>query len=175
MNSGFSIRRIGLESLIELQRISRITFEESFAAFNKTEDMQLYFNSALSLNQLTCEIQSEHSEFYLAFKEGIPIGYLKINSHSEAAQTDEKYGLEIERIYLKRSFQGKHMGKQMLNKAINRAKDLGFNQIWLGVWEHNHRAISFYQNNGFIPFGSQCFILGTDTQTDILMRLNLIK
>lgn len=175
MNSGFSIRRIGLESLIELQRISRITFEESFAAFNKTEDMQLYFNSALSLNQLTFEIQSEHSEFYLAFKEGIPIGYLKINSHSEAAQTDEKYGLEIERIYLKRSFQGKNMGKQMLNKAINRAKDLGFNQIWLGVWEHNHRAISFYQNNGFIPFGSQFFILGTDTQTDILMRLNLIK
>lgn len=171
MNSGFSIKRIGLESLIELQRISRITFEESFAAFNKAEDMQLYFDSALSLDQLTLEMQSEHTEFYLAFMEEILIGYLKINSHSEASQADEKDGLEIERIYLKRSFQGKHLGKQMLNKAINRAKDLGFNQIWLGVWEHNHRAISFYHKNGFIPFGSQFFVLGTDKQTDILMRL----
>lgn len=175
MNSGFSIKRIGLESLIELQRISRITFEESFAAFNKAEDMQLYFDSALSLDQLTLEMQSEHTEFYFAYQEETLTGYLKIILHSDALNPNERYGLEIERIYIKRTFQGKFIGQHLLDKAINRAKELGLIQVWLGVWEHNHRAISFYHKNGFIPFGSQFLVLGTDRQTDILMRLNLIK
>jgi GNAT superfamily N-acetyltransferase len=171
MNLGFSIKRIRLESLTELQHISRITFEESFAAFNQAKDMQLYFENAFSLEQLTLEIQSEHSEFYFAYQEETLTGYLKINLHSDALRPNEKYGLEIERIYVKHSFQGKHIGQHILDKAINRAHELGFIQVWLGVWEHNHRAISFYRRNGFIPFGSQYFVLGTDRQTDILMRL----
>jgi GNAT superfamily N-acetyltransferase len=171
MNLGFSIKRIRLESLNELQCISRITFEESFAAFNQAKDMQLYFENAFSLEQLTLEIQSEHSEFYFAYQEETLIGYLKINLHSDALYPNEKYGLEIERIYVKHSFQGKHIGQHILDKAINRAHELGFIQVWLGVWEHNHRAISFYRRNGFIPFGSKYFVLGTDRQTDILMHL----
>lgn len=171
MNSGFSIKRIRLESLNELQHISRITFEESFASFNTANDMQLYFDNALSLDQLAIEIQSEHSEFYLAYEQETLIGYLKINLQSRDLPPKEKYGLEIERIYVKQSFQGKHIGQLILDKAISRAKELGFIQVWLGVWEHNHRAISFYRRNGFVPFGSKCFMLGTDKQTDILMHL----
>lgn len=40
----------------------------------------------------------------------------------------------------------------------------------LGVWEHNHRALRFYEKNGFIAFGTHIFQLGNDQQTDILMK-----
>jgi diamine N-acetyltransferase len=43
--------------------------------------------------------------------------------------------------------------------------------VWLGVWEHNSRAINFYKKNGFVEFDKHIFKLGDDEQTDILMKL----
>jgi ribosomal protein S18 acetylase RimI-like enzyme len=45
--------------------------------------------------------------------------------------------------------------------------------IWLGVWEKNTRAIKFYQKNGFEAFDKHTFKLGSDAQTDIMMRKKL--
>ena len=45
--------------------------------------------------------------------------------------------------------------------------------IWLGVWEKNEKAIKFYRKNGFIEFDKHIFVLGSDRQTDILMKLEL--
>jgi ribosomal protein S18 acetylase RimI-like enzyme len=42
--------------------------------------------------------------------------------------------------------------------------------VWLGVWEKNLRAISFYEKNGFIAFDQHIFQLGDDRQTDIMMK-----
>jgi ribosomal protein S18 acetylase RimI-like enzyme len=43
--------------------------------------------------------------------------------------------------------------------------------LWLGVWEHNPRAIAFYRKRGFQDVGSHEFLLGQDRQTDRLMVL----
>jgi len=50
----------------------------------------------------------------------------------------------------------------------------GFKTVWLGVWEHNPKAIAFYEKWGFEKFGAHSFMLGTDAQTDLLMKKNLI-
>ncbi|NLA43929.1 GNAT family N-acetyltransferase, partial [Candidatus Saccharibacteria bacterium] len=42
-----------------------------------------------------------------------------------------------------------------------------------GVWEHNDKAIRFYEKLGFRPFGEHLFMLGSDPQTDLLMRLDV--
>jgi ribosomal protein S18 acetylase RimI-like enzyme len=41
--------------------------------------------------------------------------------------------------------------------------------VWLGVWEHNPRAIAFYKKYGFISVGEHPFPLGGDLQRDIVM------
>ena len=55
------------------------------------------------------------------------------------------------------------------------AKDRKADYVWLGVWEDNPRAISFYRKNGFVEFDKHIFVLGDDEQTDILMKLELTK
>ena len=47
--------------------------------------------------------------------------------------------------------------------------------VWLGVWEENARAISFYRKNNFVEFDKHIFKLGSDEQTDIMMKLHLNK
>jgi ribosomal protein S18 acetylase RimI-like enzyme len=45
----------------------------------------------------------------------------------------------------------------------------GSGVAWLGVWEHNPRAITFYGKLGFVACGEQVFPLGNDPQRDIVM------
>ena len=61
----------------------------------------------------------------------------------------------------------------MYQKAFSIAKELQKKYIWLGVWEKNERALEFYKKNGFVAFDQHIFTLGTDVQTDILMKLEL--
>ncbi len=158
------IVQVGLSELSLLQEISKNTFEETFAAFNTKEDMTHYFEHNLSLDQLALELQSPASSFYFIYVEEELSGYMKLN----ISET-----FEIERIYILKKFQGKGIGNTLMNFAIDQSKSLGFNSLWLGVWEHNTKAISFYKSLGFQPFGEHDFLLGSDLQRDILMRLDL--
>jgi ribosomal protein S18 acetylase RimI-like enzyme len=40
---------------------------------------------------------------------------------------------------------------------------------WLGVWEHNPRAIAFYRKSGFVEVGDHVFPVGRDPQRDVVM------
>jgi diamine N-acetyltransferase len=51
------------------------------------------------------------------------------------------------------------------------ARSRGARTLWLGVWEHNPRAISFYVKCGFRDIGSQDFWVGADRQTDRVMAM----
>ncbi len=66
------------------------------------------------------------------------------------------------------------MGQVLYNQAIDIAKKKKATYVWLGVWEENPRAISFYKKNGFVEFDKHIFKLGDDEQTDIMMKLMLV-
>jgi ribosomal protein S18 acetylase RimI-like enzyme len=92
-----------------------------------------------------------------------------------ASQTElnDNSALEIERIYVTQAYQGKKVGQQLYEKAIQVAKEKGVEYIWLGVWEENHKAIQFYTKNGFTAFDKHIFTLGDEEQTDIMMKLSI--
>ncbi|GJH39565.1 hypothetical protein RCZ04_01150 [Capnocytophaga sp. HP1101] len=83
--------------------------------------------------------------------------------------------MEIERIYVLKSFHGSGVGQELYQKAITVAREQAVQYVWLGVWEQNPRAIRFYEKNGFVPFDKHVFVLGNDPQTDILMKKTLTK
>jgi GNAT superfamily N-acetyltransferase len=172
MNS-VSIERITAQDLPVLQAISRQTFFETFSPVNTEENMTSYLSESLSLEKLKSEFDSHGSEFYFATIESRIIGYLKLNFG--AAQTEQiiKKGMEIERIYVLQEFQGHKVGQLLFEYALQRARQLASESIWLGVWEKNTKAIQFYFKNGFVQFDTHIFKLGEDEQTDLLMKLQL--
>jgi ribosomal protein S18 acetylase RimI-like enzyme len=96
---------------------------------------------------------------------------MKLNEGGAQTELQKEDSFEIERIYVLSDFQGKGIGRQLLEKAIQMAKEKKASYIWLGVWEENKRAIQFYKKNGFIAFDEHYFMLGDDKQTDIMMKL----
>lgn len=167
------IIKIALKDILQLQKIGRQTFEETFSESNSEENMKSYLEEGFSEEKLTAELNDDNSEFYFATFNNEVIGYLKINFGESQTELKDSRALEIERIYVSKEFHGKSVGQLLYDKAIQIAKQKEAEYVWLGVWEENPRAISFYKKNGFVEFDKHIFKLGDDEQTDIMMKLKL--
>lgn len=115
-------------------------------------------------------MQNSNSEFYFLYFQNELAGYLKINIGKAQTELQNESALEIERIYVLQQFQGKQLGQALMQKAIDIAKQKKCTYLWLGVWEKNTKAISFYLKQGFVQFDRHVFKLGNDIQNDILMK-----
>lgn len=167
------LKRVTLNDIDQLQKISRQTFQETFSESNSEENMKKYLEEGFSNEKLTAELNDKNSEFYFAALNNEIIGYLKLNFGESQTELKDKKALEIERIYVSKEFHGKSVGQFLYDKAIQIAKEKNAEYVWLGVWEENPRAIRFYKKNGFVEFDKHIFKLGNDEQTDIMMKLKL--
>ena len=168
-----SIIKAELHDIEKLQKIGRQTFFETFSESNSEENMQKYLDEGFSIEKLTTELTDTNAEFYFAILDEEVIGYLKLNFGDSQTELKDNKALEIERIYVSKEFHGKSVGQLLYDKAIEVAKQKNADYVWLGVWEDNPRAISFYKKNGFVEFDKHIFKLGNDEQIDIMMKLNL--
>lgn len=167
------IRKVKKTELFTLQKIGKITFVETFGAANSAEDMETFLQDSFSTSRMEIQLNNPDSQFYFVEFNKTIVGYLKINKDN--AQTERKLdkALEIERIYVLKEYHGKKIGKLLMEKALKIAKLENYERVWLGVWERNLKAISFYKKFGFTKFDTHLFMVGNDAQTDILMKLEL--
>jgi len=150
--------------------VARTSFREAFSADNSPEMMEEYVSRAFSEKQFLSELENPASAFYLAFSEGEPVGYLKVNFAPAQTELQDPLSLEVERIYVLADFHGKGAAIVLFQKAVDVAVENQLEYLWLGVWEHNLKAVRFYQKHGFETFGTHRFRFGSEIQTDLLMR-----
>lgn len=167
------IRKINIDDLETLRYLSIQTFKETFEQVNTKEDMQKYLIENLSIEKLNSELENPNSEFYFAENNDEILGYLKLNFKDAQTEELEENHFEIERIYVLKTFLGQKIGQILFDKAIEIGREKNLEYVWLGVWEENHRAIRFYEKNGFEIFGKHDFVLGEDVQTDLLMKMKI--
>lgn len=159
-----------LAHLEQLQKLSIITFTETFAKVNTAENLQKYLDKSFNKEQLTAEINDENSKFFIAFLNEIPVGYAKINVNTAQTEKHNLAAMELHRIYVLKEFHGKKVAQKLFEKVLQIAREKEVLQLWLGVWEENKRAIQFYKNNSFTVFDQHDFWMGDDKQTDLLMQ-----
>lgn len=173
MHSPVKISLVHPSEVEELLSLSRKTFYDAFEHLNNKDDFEAYTSIAFTAQKLLTELENPHSQFYFAIIDDQKVGYIKLNDSSAQTELQDDNAVEIERVYVLASQQGKKIGNQLLDFAIDKARAEGKLYIWLGVWEHNQAAQRFYERNGFKAFGSHRFWVGNDEQTDILMRKEL--
>lgn len=166
-------QKCALSDLERLVEISKTTFVAAFEKDNDPADFKAYIRIAFGKKNILTQLKNLGSTFYFVFKDEELVGYFKLNEQD--AQTDIKteVAIELERIYVLQEFQGKQIGKLMLQKAIKLATEKGKEYIWLGVWEKNIAAIRFYEKLGFSKFDTHLYYIGKDKQTDWLMRYEI--
>lgn len=171
--ANFQILKATSPHLPQLQSLSLQTFTEAFTEGNTEENMKQYLAESFSSEKLLEELNNPDSEFYFVMDNQHPAGYLKLNFNNAQTELKETHGIEIERIYVLQQYQGKKVGKLLLNLALQIAKNKKATYLWLGVWERNTKAIEFYKRNGFVQFDTHPFVFGKEIQTDLMMKLEL--
>jgi len=149
--------------------MSRETFYDTFAEYNTKEDMDKFLAEQFGKEYLMAQFSEKGNIFLLAYENQQPAGYVFMKESLHETLDNENV-IEISRLYARTSFIGKGIGKELMTAAIAEAGQLQKEYIWLGVWEHNRRAIDFYQKFGFEKFTEQDFILGNDVQRDWVMK-----
>ncbi|MEI9908988.1 MAG: GNAT family N-acetyltransferase [Bacteroidota bacterium] len=164
------IRFAGKEDAALVADISRQTFYDSFVSQNTKEDMDKFMNEQFTKEALINEVGAEGNIFLLAFIHEQPAGYVRMREGEKRPEFQNISSVEIGRIYAIQHSIGKGTGSALMQQCIEIAKEMHREVIWLGVWEHNQRAINFYLKWGFEKFGEHDFVPGNDVQTDWLMK-----
>jgi diamine N-acetyltransferase len=146
------------------------TFLQAFAADNKKEDMDKYIAEEMNLSRITDELTDKDNLFFLAWYGDFIVGYAKLRTIKKPKELENNNPIELERIYVLQDYYNHKIGAALMDRCIAHALNHHHDVIWLGVWEQNHRAVSFYKRWGFEFFGSHIFKLGDDIQTDVLMK-----
>ena len=166
-----SIRPLEATDLRSLQKLSVETFVDTFIDSNTADDLASCMDSLYNIEKLARELAAKHSYFYFIEVEGQVAGYLKLNTRYEQTEGQRDDSLEIERLYILPRFKGLHLGSKLMKFALDLAKEKDKQRVWLGVWEHNEPAKSFYSRWGFKRFSQHTFPVGSDPQTDELWEL----
>jgi ribosomal protein S18 acetylase RimI-like enzyme len=135
--------------------------------------MKLYLEKTFTAEKIKREILEPGSTFLIAYDQKNIAGFMRLRTGHEPPELKSEKPLEIERIYATKPYIGKFVGKLLMDEAFVYAREHKFSTVWLGVWEHNLRAIRFYEKTGFEKFSDHVFMLGTDAQTDLLMKKNI--
>ena len=170
MHPELSITTAVIDDARLITDFSVITFTEAFGSSNTKEDMDIYISKEINLNKIASELADPANIFFLARMNNSLVGFVKL---SDAINQDAPAGhkpIEINRLYVLKEYQSRQIGAAMIAHSISYAKAHQHDVIWLGVWEHNNRAIDFYVRCGFEQYATHPFLLGTDLQTDILMK-----
>jgi ribosomal protein S18 acetylase RimI-like enzyme len=165
-----TIRTCSLQDADVLMSLGIQTFRETFEEVNTRENMKVYLETNFTKARLSNELSEAGAVFFIAEINGEPAGFSKVIASKKPADLDGHSAMEIERIYATKKHIGMGVGKSLMQTCLNHAKKNGHDVLWLGVWEHNIRAIDFYKKWGFEKFSQHVFMLGHDAQTDILMK-----
>lgn len=168
--SMITIQKASVKDAQILVELGMQTFTETFAADNTPEDMNMYLQQHFTIEKIKAEFQEEGSVFLLARDGSREVGYAKIRLNNKPKELRSVRPMEIERLYCIKEYHGRKVGTMLMQFCLDLGKRKNCDVTWLGVWEHNHKAIAFYQKWGFEKFGQHIFTLGTDPQTDLLMR-----
>jgi diamine N-acetyltransferase len=164
------MRRATVADAATLTELAARLFVQTFGAANTDHDMREFLAATYTLEQQTAELADPARVTWLAeSRDGVPIGFALLRRGSRSDGVTGERPVEVQRIYADRSVHGRGIGARLLASCMATAREWSADVLWLAVWEHNARAIAFYEKHGFSRVGVQDFQLGSDTQHDHVM------
>jgi diamine N-acetyltransferase len=149
------------------------TFEETFGADSRPEDMAIHLERAYGPAQQLAEIRNPRVTTLVAEVDGQLAGYAQLRTGSTPACVTGDRPVELWRFYVASAWHGRGVAQALMKQVELEALRRGGETLWLGVWERNERAKAFYRKAGFIDIGSHIYTVGSDAQTDRIFMYQL--
>jgi GNAT superfamily N-acetyltransferase len=169
----FALRPADSGDAPSLSVLAERTFRDAFGARNSPANMDLHCERYFGPDAQAREILDRSIVTTLAVAGRQLIGFTQLMPSRPQPLLTARHPAELNRIYVVAEWQGKGVAQALLKDAIVKTTAAGADVLWLGVWEHNLKAIAFYRKSGFEPIGSHGFMLGEERQRDLVMALKV--
>ena len=167
-----SFVRLTPEDAPLLARIGGTSLLESHGHSAPLAVMQQYVDRHFSEEACQAELHEESNLFTAVFFNGQPAGYSKVIFNTPHPAIALQPVTKLERLYLLKEFYDQKLGHALLQHTITLSKGAGDNGMWLDVWTENHRALRFYQKQGFATVGEGRFVLNSSHSNPVWIMLH---
>jgi ribosomal protein S18 acetylase RimI-like enzyme len=168
-----ALRRAVAGDAPSLAVIAERTFRDAFGAHNSPDNMDLHCERHYGPDIQAREIADPGLVTTLALEGGQIVGFTQVTLAKAHPSVPAEHAMELNRIYVAVERHGKGIAAALMRDAFATAAAAGADRLWLGVWEHNRKAIAFYRKSGFEIAGEHTFMLGLERQRDILMAARI--
>lgn len=149
------------------------TFRDTFGSRNSPENMDLHCAKSFGPDIQQREIGDRGLVTTIAESDGTMTGYSQLRLLREHESVVAERPAELNRIYVVAEWQGRGIARELMQRALDSAASAGADCLWLGVWEHNPKAMAFYRKFGLEVVGTQAFMLGEERQRDLVMAVQI--
>ena len=154
-----------------LAELGAHTFIHTFGHLYQPNDLMIFLQNH-SPENWDKELDDPAFEVRVAEQEGRMIGYAKLGPpHLPFEPRGE--AAELRQLYVIEEAKGQGVADALIRWAIDRARDRLADHLYLSVFTDNYRARRFYEKYGFEAEGRYAFMVGTQADEDIVMRLEL--
>lgn len=153
----------------ELSDAAARLFRQTYEGKMPSADLESYIAEDFTPKLQLAQLNDPNVVTLLAESDGQLMGYAQVRRQPVPGTNELNVPVELWRIYLDRHCHGLGIGRLLLSAVGKTASAMNSQQIWLGVWEQNSQAISFYQRHGFVVAGSREFGIGTEIHNDLVM------
>lgn len=166
---GVTIRRATADDAELLSELARKIFVDTFGPHNKPEDMAIHEQKSYGREIQLRELSDDALTYLIAECDGEAAGFAMLGAPRSPSCNAFAAPVELFRFYIDKDWHGKGIAGPLMVACEEETRRRGGRTICLSVWEHNPRAIRFYEKTGFRTAGTQPYILGNDVQTDWVM------
>jgi len=173
-----SVRLAGRGDAVMLHLLAAATFPLACSPTTSAEDIAAHIAANLSVERFRTRLESDRRTIFIGEIAGTPAGYAMV-SHSTAvpeeiaAMLTRSPTAELSKFYLLAGRHGSGLADELMQAALDEARDRGAASIWLGAEPSNSRANSFYDKYGFERRGIKKFRVGDKWEDDVIRELVL--
>ncbi len=140
------IRQVTEKDIPECVRVVRRSFQTVADEFGFTAEKDPKFTSFTTTEErLRWHMFGEKRPMYAYFIDGKVAGYYSLHiSNGE---------IELSNLCTAPEFRHRKVGESLMLHSFDRARELGFSEITIGVVEANERVIRWYESYGFTKSG----------------------
>ena len=147
--------------LPELADVAARTFPLACPASVSADDIAAFIDENLSEDRFRGYVADPDRRVLVVRDDERMVGYAML------VRSDD--GVELSKIYVLPDSHGAGVSAELMAAAVDAARELGAESVWLGVNQRNKRAQRFYAKQGFTVSGTRTFRLGAAIENDYVM------
>jgi ribosomal protein S18 acetylase RimI-like enzyme len=154
---GIIIRSWQKSDLPSIRRITWQSWIATYSSFIPENDLRSYFDAHYTDTSLLSMFDDSSGQGFVAETDNRIVGYLRLFFNRGENR------LYIPSLHVLQDFQGRSIGRRLLESAEEYAARKRMDKVWIGVMVKNRRALIYYRKVGFQFVREEPFTMGNTT------------